>query len=73
MDIVEQAKKIIDEAQKNDVILRAIGGTAIGMRCQSAKHRSLAREYADIDLVGLRKQDKGIKKVLTDMGFEPNK
>lgn len=73
MDVVEQARKIVDEAQKNDVILRAVGGTAIGMRCPSAKHRSLTREYADIDLVGLRKQDKDIKKVLTDMGFEPNK
>jgi hypothetical protein len=73
LDIVEQAKKIIDEAQRSDVILRAVGGTAIGIRCPSAKHRSLTREYADIDLVGLRKQDKNIKKVLTDMGFEPNK
>jgi hypothetical protein len=73
LDIVEQAKKIVDEARKSDVILRAVGGTAIGMRCLSAKHRSLTREYADIDLVGLRKQDKNIKKVLTEMGFEPNK
>jgi hypothetical protein len=64
---------IIDKAEENNVTLRAVGGVAIGMRCPSAKHRSLIRNYVDIDLVGHAKQDKGIKKVLTDMGFEPNK
>jgi hypothetical protein len=73
LDIVEQATKIIDEAQKNNIVLRAVGGVAIGMRCPSAKHRNLIRNYVDIDLVGHAKQDKGIKQVLTDMGFEPNK
>ncbi|WXG46786.1 MAG: hypothetical protein WED05_09045 [Candidatus Atabeyarchaeum deiterrae] len=73
MDIVEQATKIIDEAQKRNVVLRALGGVAIGMRCPSAKHRSLTRTYADIDLVGHAKQDRDIKNILTDMGFEPNK
>jgi len=73
LDIVEQATKIIDEAQKNDVVLRAVGGVAIGMRCPSAKHRSLVRNYVDMDFIGHAKQDKGIKQVLTEMGFEPNK
>jgi hypothetical protein len=73
LDIVEQASKIIDEAQKNNVVLRAVGGVAIGMRCPSAKHRSLIRNYVDMDFIGHAKQDKGIKQVLTDMGFEPNK
>ena len=73
MDIVEQATKIIEEAQKNKVVLRAIGGTAIGIRCPSAKHRSFIRDYADIDLVGHAKQDKDIKNLFADLGFEPNK
>ncbi|WXG44201.1 MAG: hypothetical protein WED04_09230 [Promethearchaeati archaeon SRVP18_Atabeyarchaeia-1] len=73
MDIVQQATRIIDEAQKSRVVLRALGGTAIGMRCPSAKHRNLIRDYADIDLVGHAKQDKSIKELFTGLGFEPNK
>jgi hypothetical protein len=73
LDIVEQATKIIDEAQKNKIVLRALGGTAIGMRCPSAKHRSLIRDYADIDLVGHAKQDKAIKNLFSSLGYEPNK
>jgi hypothetical protein len=73
LDIVEQATKIIDEAEKNKIVLRALGGTAIGMRCPSAKHRNLIRDYADIDLIGHAKQDRAIKTLFIDLGFEPNK
>jgi hypothetical protein len=73
LDIVAQATKIIDEAQKNNVILRALGGMAIAMHCPSAKDRLLGRVYVDIDLVGHEKQSSAIKKLLIEMGFEPNK
>ncbi|MGA2462398.1 MAG: hypothetical protein ABSF82_13355 [Candidatus Bathyarchaeia archaeon] len=39
--------------------------------CPSATHRLLARKYADIDFMGLRKQGRGMKKLFIDLGYTP--
>ncbi|HUK29303.1 MAG TPA: hypothetical protein VLV31_12835 [Candidatus Acidoferrales bacterium] len=44
---------------------------AIRFRCPSATHRNLARKYADIDFMGLRKQARGMKKLFIDLGYTP--
>jgi hypothetical protein len=71
--MVNEAKAIIDEARANNVTLRALGGTAVGIHCPSARQKGLMREYPDIDLVGHAKEAKGITKVFADLGFERNK
>lgn len=40
-------------------------------RCPSATHRTLARKYADIDFMGLRKQSRDMKKLFTELGYAP--
>ena len=44
---------------------------AIRFRCPSATHRNLARKYADIDFMGLRKQARGMKKLFISLGYTP--
>ena len=70
-DIVKEAQRIIDEAEKSHIILRLFGGLAVRFHCPSATHRSLSRKYADIDFVGLKKQARGMKKLFVDLGYTP--
>jgi len=44
---------------------------AVRFHCPSATHRLLARKYADIDFMGLRKQSRSMKKFFTDLGYTP--
>ncbi len=70
-DIVKECERILEAASRNEVVLRLIGGLAIKLHCPSASHRSLAREYPDIDFVGLKNQSKMIKKLFFDLGYDP--
>jgi hypothetical protein len=70
-DIVQEAQRIIEEAEKQGITLRLFGGMAIRFRCPSATHRGLQRKYADIDVMGLSKQSKDIKKLFIDLGYTP--
>jgi len=70
-DIVQEAERIIDTAEKSQITLRLFGGMAIRFHCPSATHRSLARKYADIDFMGLKKQGRGMKKLFIDLGYTP--
>lgn len=70
-DIVQEAQRIVDTAQKDQIILRLFGGIAVRFHCPSATHRQLARKYADIDFMGLRKQSRDMKKLFTGLGYTP--
>ena len=68
-DIVIEAQRIIDEAEKKQITLRLFGGLAVRFHCPSATHRALSRKYADIDFMGLKKQARGMKKLFVDLGY----
>jgi hypothetical protein len=70
-DIVQEAQRIVDTADERGLTLRLFGGMAIRSHCPSATHRGLQRKYADIDLMGLAKQYKGIKQLFMDLGYVP--
>lgn len=70
-DIVKEAERIIDTAEKYEITLRLFGGMAVRFHCPSATHRELARKYADIDFMGLKKQSRGMKKLFVDLGYTP--
>jgi len=72
-DVLKEAERIISTAESQHITLRLLGGTAFGIRCPSAKHRAVARTYPDIDLVGLKKQSRTLRKFFTSMGYEDNK
>jgi hypothetical protein len=70
-DIVKEAQRIVEEAEKRSITLRLFGGMAIRFCCPSATHRGLQRKYADIDVMGLSKQSKDIKKLFIELGYTP--
>jgi hypothetical protein len=70
--ISDEAKRILDEARHRGIILRLFGGVAVKYHCPSATHRSLQRSYPDLDFFGRGKQGREIRKLFTDLGYEPN-
>jgi peroxiredoxin (alkyl hydroperoxide reductase subunit C) len=70
-DPLEEAKRIIGEAEKGGVTLRLIGGLAIRLHCHG-KHSAHLREYHDIDLFGLAGQREEIELVFARLGYSPN-
>jgi hypothetical protein len=70
--ISDEAKRILDEAKERGIILRLFGGVAVKYHCPSATHRSLQRSYPDLDFFGRGKQGRQIRKLFTDLGYEPN-
>jgi hypothetical protein len=70
--ISDEARRILDEAKRRGIILRLFGGVAIRYHCPSAAHRSLQRSYPDLDFFGKGKQGREIRRLFTDLGYEPN-
>ena len=70
--ISDEAKRILDAAKEGGIILRLFGGVAVKYHCPSAMHRSLLRAYPDLDFFGKGKQGREIRKLFTNLGYEPN-
>jgi len=70
-DIVQESQRILRAAEDRKVVLRLLGGLAVRVHSPSASHRILEREYADIDVMGLRKQSKDIKALFSELGYAP--
>jgi hypothetical protein len=67
----DEAKRIIEVARQKKIILRLFGGVSFYFRCPSAKHRSLQRNYVDIDFMGRAKQSREIKQLFEELGYVP--
>jgi len=70
-DPAEEAKRIIDEAEKTNVTLRLLGGLAIRIHCHG-EHSSHIRAYHDTDFFGLRSQSAQIDLLFKKLGYVPN-
>jgi len=68
---VDEAKRIISTGNERKVTLRLLGGIAFALRSPSSQIERLKRNYADIDVVGLRKQRKEINALFLDLGYTP--
>ncbi len=71
--LVNEARRISDEAGSRGMEVRLLGGIAIWLRSEAGVRGQLGREYADIDLVTLRKHAKPLRELLESIGYEPNK
>lgn len=71
-DVVEETKRIIEQASQRGITIRLLGGLAVKFHCPSAMHRALERHYPDIDFVITRAYSKEIPKFMTYLGYEPN-
>jgi len=68
---IEEADRVVDAARERRIVLRLFGGVAFWFRCPAAKHRSLQRNYVDIDFLGHAKQSHEIKQLFASLGYTP--
>jgi hypothetical protein len=69
-DMIEEARRIIDEARSRGIVLRLFGGLAVRAHCELLY--MCERDYSDIDLIGLRKQYREIPGLFAELGFKEN-
>ncbi len=73
MNIVEEANRLMDEAQRERLRLRLIGGLAVRMHSQNMEHLGIHREYPDIDFVAPRNEHRRLASFFTAMGYIPDR
>jgi hypothetical protein len=71
--LVPKARQICEAAGSNGIEVRLLGGIAIWLRSEENVRAQMGREYADIDLVTLRKHAKPLRELLESLGYQPNK
>ena len=71
--LVAAARRICEAGEQAGVDVRLLGGIAIWLRSGPELREALGRDYADIDLVSLRKQSKQLRELLESLGYVPDK
>ncbi len=72
-DALEEARRLVAEAEAQSLKLRLLGGLAIRLHSPSAAHRSLARTYPDLDFAIAGKRGDKVEALLPGLGYVPNK
>lgn len=67
----DEAARILRGAEDKGIMLRLIGGVAVGVRCPSASRPPLSRRYVDIDVMGRRKETAKINQLFKELGYKP--
>jgi len=67
-DMIAEAKRIIDAAREQGIVLRLIGGLAVRFHCETLDF--CERDHGDIDLVGHRRDAEPIASLFAGIGFE---
>jgi hypothetical protein len=69
----EECNFILEEAKKQNVLLRVIGGMAVHIHCPEASILpSLKREYGDLDFVTASPDDQRMRKFFESINFSAN-
>jgi hypothetical protein len=71
--LVVEARRVYEHAASDGVQVRLLGGVAIWLRASDQMRRALGRDYADIDLATTKKQAKGLRAVLEELDYVPDK
>lgn len=71
--LVSDARRICEQADGDGTKVRLLGGIAIWLRSPEDVRAALGREYADIDLVTVRKSSKPLRDLLEALGYVPNR
>jgi hypothetical protein len=77
---LQEAEKIVEEAEKRGIVLRIIGGLGIAIHCQDFRNFAVklgrmgtgvvkGQEYSDIDFMSYRKHRNEIRNFFSDIGY----
>ena len=70
-DILDEMNRLVDAANENSILMRALGGLAVRVRSGDFK-KFFAREYRDLDFVVTDNDRKKIEPFFQQMGYESN-
>ena len=71
-DVVEEALRTAEEAEREDLALRLLGGVAIRLRAEDGLHPAFEREYADLDWILPRGKSPDAQKFFDSIGYTPH-
>ena len=71
-DILHEASRLTRAIDHSGLPLRALGGIAVHLHAHEPLPPALTRRYEDIDLVCTRKASKETRRLLLELGYEPN-
>src|SRR3712207_4344704 len=71
-DIVEEAMRVAEEADREGLSLRLLGGVAIRLRAKDGLHPAFEREYADLDWITPKGTSADAQRFFKALGYEPH-
>src|SRR5215213_3711666 len=71
-DMVEEALRTAEEAEREDLALRLLGGVAIKLRAKDGLHPAFEREYADLDWIVPKGKSSDAQKFFDSIGYTPH-
>jgi hypothetical protein len=71
-DMVEEALRTAEEAERNGATLRLLGGVAIRLRAKEGLHPAFEREYADLDWIVPKGKSSQAQKFFDSIGYAPH-
>jgi hypothetical protein len=72
-DVEAEAARLLERAAQANLLIRLLGGAAVGMHRHVPFPPALERRYGDIDVVVKKGQDRGLKRLLEEIGYTPNR
>jgi hypothetical protein len=70
-DMVEEAVRVAEEAERRGVTLRLLGGVAIRVRAKGGLHPAFEREYADLDWIAPKGKSSRTQRFFESLGYAP--
>ena len=72
-DIVDEVQRLMEASDHQQMHLRLIGGLAIRVHSPSATHRTLRRDYPDIDFVVPKRDKRKLDDFFAEQGYMPDR
>ena len=69
-DPADEVRRVLEQADHEGVVIRAVGGLAIALRAPSVEQLSPRRAYHDLDLAA-RPNAAALSRLMTALGYEP--
>lgn len=70
-DVVEEARRVAGEAERENVALRLLGGVAVKLRAPDGLDPAFEREYADLDWIAPKGKSAQVQRFLESLGYAP--
>lgn len=64
---------LVTQAAQHNITLRALGGVAVKIHSRTAEHRTLSRDYPDIDFITDKAGGRRLASFLKKLGYIPNR